>query len=1037
MRFVRFVRACALAALVCAAGAAAAQQPGTITGRVTDATTGRPVPSAQVRVVGSNTSALTGEAGTYTLRNVPAGPATVRVLVIGYAERSQPVTVQAGESATLNFQLQASAVGLAPVVVTATGEQRRIEVGNAISEIKAADVVERSAVSNVGDLLTARAPGVMVIPGTQTGAGVRVRIRGTSSLSLTNNPIYIIDGIRVEGATGSLPNSGVASISVGGTTPGRIGDLNPEEIQSIEVVRGPSAATLYGTDAANGVIVITTKRGVAGRPQWTYYTEQTAIRDRNDYPDAYYAWRTGTTAATTSSRSNGVQCFLSAVAAGTCRQDSVTVFNPTKDSETTPFGTGRRQQHGLQLRGGSEAMRYFLHGEWENEDGVTTLPRFEERYLSARGLSLRDDQLNPNRLGRVSTRANFNFNLPRNADISVNAGYTSQELRLPRSDDSGTPGIAANIYGGPGFKFNTNAAGDTLYGWREFTPRTIYQAVTEQEVQRVIGSVSGNWRPSGWLALRGNGGVDYTNRHDTQICRTGECPNSGEDRLGFTADQRTNLFVYTVDGAATATRSWSPRLETQTTAGVQFYRSVFDRTGALGRIIPPGATTISTAARVLADEAGSESRTLGGYLEQRLAFNDRLFITGGLRSDRNSAFGADFGTVFYPKLSASWVVSDEPFFPPMGFLGQLRLRAAYGASGVQPGTTDAVLYYTGQAVLGESGEAAGVVFTALGNRNLRPERSTELEVGVDGRFWDDRINTELTFYNKTSRDALVERTLAPSLGTGLTERFENLGEVRNRGVEALVSAQLVRGRRFGWDATFNATTNANRLVSLGGVPDIVLSSTLRHVQGYSLNGWWSRPLLGYEDKDGDGIIEYSDNAALSEITVGDTEVFLGHSSPRREFSLVNGFDLGRSVRLSGMVDYKGGHKIYNNSERIRCASRNNCQGLVDPNAPLFEQARTVAVRQHPSRTVAGYIEDGDFIRFRELSLSFTAPERLSSRLLGSRDITLALAARNLGILWTKYGGVDPEAFGTTGDAPSSFQAFAPPTYFTLRLNLGF
>jgi hypothetical protein len=539
-----------------------------------------------------------------------------------------------------------------------------------------------------------------------------------------------------------------------------------------------------------------------------------------------------------------------------------------------------------------------------------------------------------------------------------------------------------------------------------------------------------------WLALRGNTGLDYTNRVDTQLCRFAECP-SNTDREGFKIDNRANFYVYTVDGAATGTRQFGSSIESQTTLGVQFYRNLFDRNGASGTGLPPGATTVTAGAVKGADETTTESRTLGGYVEQRLSFNDRLFLTGGVRSDRNSAFGADFDRVFYPKLSASWVISDEPFFPTPRILDQLRLRAAYGASGVQPGTTDAVPYFTATRVLGESGEVPAVVFSALGNTDLKPERSTELEVGIDGRFWNDRISTELTHYRKVSRDALVERVLPPSIGTGLTVRFENLGEVRNSGWEALVNARLVQSRAFGWDVTLNGSTNDNELASLGGLPAIIVSSTLRHVENFPLNGWWSRPLRSFEDKDGDGIIEYNADQALSEIVVGDTAEFLGHSAPRRELAVTNGFDFGRHLRLSALVDYKGGHKVYNNTDRIRCASRNNCRGLVDPSAPLGEQAATVAVRQHPSRTVAGFIEDGDFVRFRELSLSFTAPERLAGRFLRSRDVNVTLAARNLGILWTKYSGVDPEAFGTTGDAPSSFQAFAPPTYFTFRLNLGF
>ena len=1006
-------------------------QQGTITGRVTDAATNQPIAAAQVAVVGTNQGTQTNTDGQYTLRGVGPGQVEVRVLRLGYAEMRKGVNVTAGQSATLDFAMSAVAMTLNPVVTTATGQQRRVEVGNAIAQVDATALVESRAVSGMGDLLTSRAAGVLVTPGTQTGAGTRIRIRGTSSLSLTNNPIVVIDGIRVESSTGS------SSVSVGGTLPSRLNDLNPEEFESIEVIRGPSAATLYGTDAANGVIVMTTKKGTAGRPQWTYYTEQSAITDRNQYPTAWWGWRTGTTANTTSSVSNTVQCFLSQVVSGACAQDSVTSFNLVDDKDATPFGVGYRQQQGLQLRGGSDVSRYFLHGEWETEDGVTKLPDFEKRFLSDRNLSLSSRQMDPGAMSRITGRSNLNISLPRNAEIQASVGYTTQDIYLPRSDDAGTAGIAANIYGGPGFKYNLNPAGDTLFGWRQFTPRDVYQAETSQGVERMIGSLNTNWRASDWLALRGNFGLDYTNRVDTQLCRFANCADTGTDRLGFKTDNRTNFFVYTVDAGATATRTLTQSLESKTTAGFQFYRNIFNRNGATGRQLPPGATTVTAGSVASADETTAESRTLGGFLEQSLAFRDRFFLTGAVRSDRNSAFGADFKTVFYPKLAASWLLSEEGFFPKTNWIDQLRVRSAYGASGVQPGTIDAVQFFSTSVYRGEAGDQPALVYSSLGNRQLKPERSTEIEVGVDGTFFKSRVTTELTYYNKSSRDALISRILPPSIGTGATARLENLGEVRNSGWEAMINAQVISRRAFAWDVSLNGSTNDNELVSLGNVPPIA-GATQQQREGYPLYGWWSRRLLGYEDKDGNGIISYNANQTLSEITVSDTNEFHGYPLPKREFALTNGIELfNRALRLSAMIDYKGGHLVYNNTERIRCASRFNCEGLINPDAPLFEQARTVMVREHPSRSVAGFFEKGDFVRFRELSMAWTAPRSITQRIFRGRSLTTTLAARNLGILWTDYLGVDPEAFGTTGDAPSSFQPFAPPTYFTFRFNLGF
>jgi TonB-linked SusC/RagA family outer membrane protein len=1006
-----------LLALSLAAAPARAQQ-GTITGRVTDATTGQPLPTVMVGIAGTNIGTPTNQSGVYTIQRAPAGTVTLRVRVIGYAEQTRQVAVAADATTTADFALQPAAIQLEGIVTTVTGEQRKVEIGHAVSQVKASDIVPRSAVTNVGDLLTSRAPGVMVTPGTQTGAGVRIRIRGTSSLSLTNNPIVVIDGVRMEGTTGS------SSVSVGGTTPSRLGDLNPSEIESMEIVRGPSAATLYGTDAANGVIVITTKKGIAGKPQWTYYTEQTAIRDLNDYPTAYRGWRSGSTS------SNLTQCFLTQHASGACAQDSVTSFNVAADPETTPFGTGYRQQHGLQLRGGTESIRYFLHGEWESEDGVTQLPKFERRYLAANNLSLSPDQRKPNGMDRVTARMNLNIVPSDKVDVAVNTGYITSDLRLVRGDDSGTAGVTANIYGGPGFKYNTNVAGDTLWGWREFTPRKIYQTETQQAIERFISSASSNWRPTDWLTLRGSAGVDYINRLDTQICRFGECTTISQENKGFKRDNRTNFHTYTVDAGATAKRQVTGDLGSETSLGVQFYRNIFDANYITGRELAPGSSSLSSAAVKLADDNRSESRTLGSYLEQRFAYRDRLFVTGAVRSDRNSAFGADFKTVFYPKFSVSWVLSDEPFFPELGFVNQLRLRSAYGSSGVQPGTTAALQYYSSSSGIGESGEEPGLVFSTLGNANLKPERSTEFEAGFDASLFNDRISTEITYYNKTSRDALISRVLPPSIGTGATARLENLGEVSNQGWEFLVNAKLLQRNVLGWDVTLNGASNKNELVSLGGVPPII-GTTIQQREGFPLNGWWSRRLVSYEDKNGNGIIE------AGEIVVSDTAEFHGVSMPKLEMALSSGVDFWQGrMRLSAMFDYKGGHLVYNNTERIRCASRNNCAGLIDPEASHFEQARTVMVREHASRSVAGFFEPGDFIRFREMALTMDAPQRWTNA-LGGRSLTATLAARNLGIVWTKYSGVDPEAFGTTGDAPSSFQAFAPPTYYTFRLSLGF
>jgi hypothetical protein len=233
--------------------------------------------------------------------------------------------------------------------------------------------------------------------------------------------------------------------------------------------------------------------------------------------------------------------------------------------------------------------------------------------------------------------------------------------------------------------------------------------------------------------------------------------------------------------------------------------------------------------------------------------------------------------------------------------------------------------------------------------------------------------------------------------------------------------------------------NDNELTSLGGEPAIIHTYALQSREGYPIRGWWSNRLKGWEDKDGNGIITFNADPAKSEITVSDTTEYVGRSVPKYEASLTHGFTFRNGqVRLDAMFDYKGGLYLYNNTERLRCASRFNCEGLLDPNASLWEQARVVMAREHPSRSVEGFIERSDFVRFRELSLTLSPPSGFAGNILGGRTLTATIAARNLGIIWTDYTGVDPEAYaGGNYDGASELQSWGPRTFYTLRLSLGF
>ena len=287
----------------------------------------------------------------------------------------------------------------------------------------------------------------------------------------------------------------------------------------------------------------------------------------------------------------------------------------------------------------------------------------------------------------------------------------------------------------------------------------------------------------------------------------------------------------------------------------------------------------------------------------------------------------------------------------------------------------------------------------------------------------------MTYYNKRTEDALIARQVPPSAGGPIT-RFENLGAVVNRGFEGLANLRILDKPSFGFDVTVNAAYNTNFIADMGGLPPIV-GTTTRQTQGYPINGWWQRPYT-FEDANGDGII------TASEIHVADSAVFVGYANPRWEVVYVPGFDLfNKQLRIQGLFDHKSGYYQLNGTERIRCESRLNCDGLVDPNAPLWKQARVVALRETPSRTQWGFIEKATFVRLREVSASYELPAAWARSFRATRA-SFTIAARNV---WkgTGFSGIDPEANyfeGATGIV-SNFQTAAPPTYWIFRLNVGF
>lgn len=949
-----------------------------IAGVVVDSASGIPLFGAQVTVETTQLRALTDAQGRFRIDGVADGEVSLRVAMLGYRPVVRRVTAGTTD---LRIALGRVAVSLEGVVVTASGTQRIREVGSDIARVRADSVAQASPATNLSELLTSRASGVYIktASGSSVG-GTRIRIRGSSSPSLANEPIVYVDGVRINTDPSSL------SFANNQQVPSRFNDINPDEIESIDVLKGPSASTMYGTEAANGVILITTKSGSAAlrRAEWRVWAEGARITEPNDYPANYG----GVTA-------EGTPCLLSSMAAGTCTQAELRTFNLLMNPGTTPFKTGNRSVGGVSLAGKSGEMNYFFSGEREDESGVYERDGIE----------------------KTNIRANFGVRPTEEVQVQVSAGYVKSDLGL--FADGGT---------GIGIVTNAMAGGACETCWFQFSPEQLARIDATQHVDRFIGSSTVNVRPSDWLELRSTVGLDVVSRQDSRLFPVGAFPGAratGERNLGENTSLRS-----TADLLARVSIPLSATMSSRTSLGIQYLADNTRGVTANGTSLVPGTNSLGAAGLITTREGSSDVKTFGAYVDQQVSFQDRLFVTFGLRTDRNSSFGRESKTVVYPKVGASWVLSEEEFFPAIPSLNSFRMRAAWGQSGSQPGPLNAITYFGSFPVTTPDGaDQVGVSFEGgnLGNPSLKPERSTEIEAGFDASFAADRVQLSLTYYDKRTRDALVLREVAPSVGAS-AGRWENLSEVKNTGWEGSIGAVLYSGNKVQLNLEASGTYNKNNLENLGqGVAPITLGTNQRHVQGYPLGGYWMRDITGFDDANGDGIL------AATEVQVTDTAVYLGEVTPPFMASLQPSIDLFRRLRFSAVVGLSYGNKLYNFGEGFRC-NGGGARGRNDLSLPLGEQARCVA---HALRGVpGGFVDDAGFTKLREASATLTLPQSWAER-ARMRAASITLAGQNLGT-WTGYDGVDPDI----SSRGSNFETvdFLQPggrRVWVLRANLSF
>ncbi|MDE2803761.1 MAG: TonB-dependent receptor plug domain-containing protein [Gemmatimonadota bacterium] len=957
-----------------------AAQDGSVTGQVTAATTGQPINGAQVTIMDTQLGVLSNASGRFLINNVPSGTLTVQVVYVGYGTATQEVSVPPGGAATADFALEVSAVAMDELIVTGTaGAVERRKLGTSAASLNVADVNEAVPLEGIGHALEGRIPGVRSV-GVVGGVGAtrELRIRGTDSFSLGQRPVIYIDGIRVDNSGGEWGwmSQVTCCFFSGGAGEDRLSDLNPDEIDRVEVLKGPAASTLYGSEASGGVIQIFTKRGRSNSSANFSFSSSVGFnRHRENLP--------------TSLRSN----FRG--------PDGTVAFDPNE----TLIENGLINSYDLSVDGGGEEVTYFVSGGFAYEEG----------------------SIKPNDQKRANLRVNLNWTAAENLTVGVTSGYVRNRIWSLQSGNNWL-GIYTNAL----LTNPLNATMDEPYGGGLDVNVEDAQAIgTWSDTDRWTGSVQLNYNPRPNFSHTAKLGLDAVadqktrdlpfGRHYTYIGTLGERNIGYYQGRKFTADYTGNLdyslpFMNDIAG--------------NLAFGTQGYWDISSFSMATGKdFAGEGVTTVGGAARTFGDESFSEEVNVGFYVQNRFDIGD-LFVTAAVRADGNSAFGENYGFQIYPKADVAYNLPTD-MLP--GLISSTKVRAAIGMAGKAPGAFAQFQTYVPSTVLDD---LAGVSPFNPGNDLLEPENKLEYEAGIEMGLWNDRVGVDATYWNATTQNALLGIALPPSEGFS-SSKLQNVGEILNKGVEVAVNATVLDRSSFRWSTGLNYEWTHNEILGLG---ETAIADSLPIYEGTELVGWTQHTRLGgfWVGFPISEIIRRTilgwDASSRSHIR-SVYSVYQGQGFPDHLASLNNDFSIGQSFRFTIQFRGEWGASMVNSDRGygVRQLAYDEYLMHLGPNGedtPASDSVLNFHRLEYP-------VDSRDHIRLQEVSMSYTLPESLTSA-IGLQRSSLTLSGYNLH-WWDDCHCPDPNQQYRGGSSfnTSPFLGLPQPRQFRLTFRTRF
>ncbi len=952
----------------------------TVEGKIIDEVTNEPVIGASVKIKGTTNGGTTDSDGKFLLNTGQKLPFTLIISSIGFTTKETVV-----EKSNVSIRLAPNQSELNEIVVVGYTQTRRDAQTSAITTINSQDI-SRASYSSVTEKLQGQVPGLLIssnsgVPGTS----VLVRLRGATSITAGNDPLYIIDGVFIN-------NENLQGLSrgLGGQTPNPLSDINPEDIESVSVLKDANATAIYGARGANGVILITTKRGSR--------SAKTKINFSADYGvgKATNLWElvTGPEHATmvnlvhiNDGKTYETRPFrpVNEVIAG------FPAFGNPEDQKTYDrvsdvFRIAHSQRYNLSLAGGNESTNFYLGAEYQNQQSTLRLQDF----------------------GRYAFRINLDHSINRRFKIGTSNNLSSVPRRLVRVGD-GPAGLFQAALHTPTFYPFYNEDGS-------FTKPTVFDnhiailqnSDTRSNSLRSINNLYATYFFLPNLSFKTSLSNDFNLYHEKAYYNTnlvygqpaGEANDVLTSKQSLIAEQ---LINYSLTGKKTdfslflGNTVQFTSTERETLTGTGFPSNQFKR--------------ITSAAVQTASSTGSDYGLVSFFAGSNFTYNNKYIIDANFRADASSRFGAANRWGYFPSVGLGWNISKEDFFPKSSVVGNLRLKTSYGLTGNQD-----IDDFASRGLWGGGRNYAdlpGIAPSQLANPDLKWETTSQFNVGLAGTLLKDKLSFELDYYRKYTTDLLINEPVASK--TGFSSVYKNVGEISNTGVELLINSRNIETKDFRWNTTFTISHNKNLIEKLNN-PITGSYGMYRLEQGYSLYSIWVYNYLGVNPETGNAIFEDID--ADGKITATDRKI-VGDAWPDFEGTLKNTITY-KAFDLNANLVYRSGNKLFNYTaffleagatrgitRSIQKSSLNYWKKPGDTNVlpRLTSLTNADGSRNYESNT-SRLLEDASFIRFRDITLGYSIPSTVLSRLKIAKA-RLYVTGTNL-LTLTKYTGPDPE-----------------------------